>query len=1022
MWEQQLLNIQSKGQLTEKPGGLAGLAARRALTGSQYFTPVWVSQLIGEIIQANTNKDAYYSVLDNSMGSGRLFMWANPEQFSLSGCDIDKEKVSLVGDALSESGFSTNFIASGIEDVELGEYSIAVINPPFSITLSSPNLEPFDGVTTFGRFGANTSALSHEYALQQALKHAKVVFAVLPKSQAKQLGKYRGQHRLAAVYDLPANAFSQEGVTHVETTLCVFDSGHRANVVEGRLTEGTKAPALRLDIPEKKTLRSDRIMRKGVDETQPVVTLPVTRDNRVRIYVKQGDVLGLRFQCGLQQALCLNALYQHRLESTRFHRYPSNVKYAGEGKLWLQAHLFDDDPIQSLQVHLVRILEAAGASVTIDTQVIRRLKRLRAIEERQSLPFGKWIYQRGGVSTAVATLNAPLDVFDFNSPLLRKGSEYDIQLGADNHTLLIEGQEYEVSRERAEKLFDIKVSEAAGSWLRLHESVAAHFPSEAKRIDNKLERLGIKEWLSWGMQQEDVIQLLLKESGVCGYKMGLGKSRMAMAMGLMGGKHNLIVVKGRLLNEFLKQMEVLSPEQRAQFSVIRDVSDIECLNKVNITTYQTLKTLVKGKTIAAHLKHRIHTVIADEGRVMCNRTSQQASSLWELSAKRRYLLDGEILTGYARHALPIFQFLSGSNKARYSQPYALHDAYLHEDTRNSLLEAQRGVTAFTERHVTIVWSTNQFKEEITDGAKREVPRIKNIEAFRDTLADRFILRRVHGEPQVEAHVKMPVPTINPPTVVDWDYEHLKAFVATAENYAQWLRDYEKRQANEGKSVNLFAILQEVLSIVNATNTPYKIGKHYQGKPVTALTSKMRKAIEMMTGYVTDGRRPIMFAHSPSLLAKLSRELTKQGHRVIVIDGQVDFDMRTELLDAFQAGEYDMALLSINSCQDGLNLPAADRVLFYDRDWEARAEAQAIARVLRPEQKNEVVVDYIELPGSIDVYQAQVIDWKKTTCLAGLDYGEDYQDEEFFHHKHFIMEFIESIPGLRDQLKQDRLVA
>lgn len=211
MWEQQLLSIQSKGQLTEKPGGLAGLAARRALTGSQYFTPVWVSQLIGEIIQANTNKDAYYSVLDNSMGSGRLFMWANPEQFSLSGCDIDKEKVSLVGDALSESGFSTNFIASGIEDVELGEYSIAVINPPFSITLSSPNLEPFDGVTTFGRFGANTSALSHEYALQQALKHAKVVFAVLPKSQAKQLGKYRGQHRLAAVYDLPANAFSQEG-------------------------------------------------------------------------------------------------------------------------------------------------------------------------------------------------------------------------------------------------------------------------------------------------------------------------------------------------------------------------------------------------------------------------------------------------------------------------------------------------------------------------------------------------------------------------------------------------------------------------------------------------------------------------------------------------------------------------------------------------------------------------------------------------------------------------------------------
>jgi hypothetical protein len=571
-----------------------------------------------------------------------------------------------------------------------------------------------------------------------------------------------------------------------------------------------------------------------------------------------------------------------------------------------------------------------------------------------------------------------------------------------------------------------------GEWVEVHKPITEYYPAQASALRKKVQALGIDTWASWDFQTDDIVELLLKEYGVCGYKMGLGKSRMALGLALMGGKHNVIVVKSRLLNEFINQMGVLTPEQQAQVKILSKTEDTHSLKKVNITTYELMKKEIRVlgvkrnkriQTVAQLMQHKVHTLICDEGSITCNRQSDQCQAMWAVKAKKRYLLDGEILTGYARHALPVFQFLAGGDRGRISQPYALHDAFLEPSTRKSMVYAIRGVQAFTERHVTITWSTNQFAEELTEGAKREVPRIKNIEDFR-VLADRFIKRRVHGEPMVSKFVTMPVPKINEPIVVDWDFEHLQVFVRTAENYAQWYRDHERQRGMEGKSVNLTAILQQVNSVVNATNRPYDIGKSYKGPLIHGLTSKMRAAISQIKHYLAGGHKPIMFAHSPSLLKKLASELEVDGFVPVVIHGQINMDKRTGLLAKFQADTTGkmVALLSMKCCNDGLNLPAADRVLFYDRDWEARIEAQAIARVLRPEQANQVEVDFLQLPGSIDVYQEQIVDWKQATCSAGLDYGDDYQDEEFYHFEHFISEFISSVPNLREMLADSRLAA
>lgn len=129
-------------------------------------------------------------VMDNSMGSGRLFTGAIPETAVLYGCDIDTRCVSSLSDDAKAAGFEFHFIATGMETIQAKGMHIGIINPAFSITLSSPYMTHYD-CTCYGRFGPNTSALSHIYALEQALDACQAVYAVLPLTMLDHVQDYR---------------------------------------------------------------------------------------------------------------------------------------------------------------------------------------------------------------------------------------------------------------------------------------------------------------------------------------------------------------------------------------------------------------------------------------------------------------------------------------------------------------------------------------------------------------------------------------------------------------------------------------------------------------------------------------------------------------------------------------------------------------------------------------------------------------------------------------------------------------
>ena len=183
----------------------------------------------------------------------------------------------------------------------------------------------------------------------------------------------------------------------------------------------------------------------------------------------------------------------------------------------------------------------------------------------------------------------------------------------------------------------------------------------------------------------------------------------------------------------------------------------------------------------------------------------------------------------------------------------------------------------------------------------------------------------------------------------------------------------------------------------------------------SLTTKEVACAEAIERHVSAGRRPILFARSPDVLARIGAELERRGITYLLFTGRKTIKRRNAELNArIRNGSAQVMLASLGVTQDGLNLPELDTFMFYNRSWKSREEFQAIYRLIRAKQRRDVFGDFFCLSGSIDEYMGQVIDWKHLASEAGLDYGEQ-PETDFVHFDAFIERFLLASGQLREQL-------
>lgn len=1046
MWYEKLSSVQSLGSQTPVVGGLQGCAAAREIHVGQFFTPEPIVRLLWHVLgiaMKPSKGRSRINVLDTSCGIGRMFIPADPEVHVLYGSDVDGLCTGSLSEALRPD-FTAEILRCPLEMVKVVGMDVALINPPFSITFDSPALQNVPG-THRGRYGRHSAAVSHWYALGHALEAAPIVGAVLPWSAASSLVDRSALEEFCAavvrVVRLPRSAFREEGA-EVEVALVVFQRHHISTspptVVSADPADPSTWPApCEWDgpVPRGSGYASLRPVDLSVDS--PAITLAVTGNSAVCL-VKAGRRIALRFLCGFTQAVVLNRVLVARMPArprgAGFSPIPRGVRYTGQGKLDLEVHLAQEDPEASLDDLLCEISAAGGIPSVCPSLLgyIRRAGRRAAVRR---IPMRQVAYVPGaeqahawvaGKDHATFSLTCP---WVKNGEVMAPGTRLDARrvLGSEPSRQELDDPVFVIGEDAHAQGFPVSswlqiakpVGMPSAGWVEVHAGLQAAVPHLIAQRHAQCAAAGIERILTWGYQWDDVLEFLVRGSSICGWKPGLGKSRLAIALCLMGGKRNLVVVEARLVDEMTRELIALGIPADS-WQVITKPDHARSLRRINVISYSRLRQVIGGRpdegateeegegkrpkvsrwrgTIARMLRHRIHTLVADEAHCLRNLKSQQTRALWQIAPKRVYDLSGTPVASYPRDVLPLLAHAGGDGTAE--QPFGVHHPFIETTHRKTMRQAVRGIDQFAEMFVTFEWVTNEFLDDLQSGAKREIPRIADISGFRAAVAP-HIKRRVEREPDVAKHITYPVPDSR---VVDvtWDNAHLEHYIATVDEFAHW---YEQINAGERRN-NLAMVLQKIGAVVRAANNPHsQTGpSYYRG----GLTSKQRAVIERVLEHVGDGHKVLLFAGSPLVLDMLHGEFTKRQVDSVRFHGGIPIAQRVHDMNVrFRDGDVPVLLGSRRCLQQGYNLYQADRVCFYDRSWLATEEEQALARVLRPQQKSQVLAEFFHLEGSIDEYQAQMVAFKSSAMSAGLDYGDPSACEgDFLHLETILARFLD----------------
>jgi hypothetical protein len=1067
-WFAPLDAITAAGATTE-PGGLAGLAAARAKHQGQFFTPHALSLAIWRSLGTATHRSAHaYSrlvtVLDPACGSGRLFIGASPDHHHLFGIDIDGDCTQRVHAAACAGGFTADITQGDSSAYHFEHVDVAVLNPPFSLHWDHPQIQPLP-INSYGRHGARSSAISHWYLLWQAVEAAGVVAAILPAAAGDRLLRDPTlestplARRLHALVTLPADTFKSEGADWL-TCLAIYQPRSRPAGTEPIILSIDHLDALPTwDLPAPDRWCQTPVIRPvACDVTTPVITEAVTGDLSVRL-VKDGRHIGLRFACGATKARVLNAILIEPLHACgRSNPRPAGVRYQGQGILDLENHLVQPDPVASFQ-SLVDRLAAWGFTPHADPAIAGYLARKARQNARRSAPLGHTVYcPENDLTEALTSLEpgatvrgvctAPWSiwsswygstdrtvtpgesvVFTRNATSTqaskpRRGrTPRQGETDAVSFCYLHGNCHATIGLSAAIAHFTFPDLGNAAGWKEIHPPLQAVFPEQGIWWRARALRCGIDRILNRSYQFEDAIEFKIRGSSICGWDMGLGKARLGLSLCLLGGARNLVVVEARLLEEMATECRAIGLPAD-QWQIITDHRQARTLRRVNLVAYSRLRapagrgaipkdlpnreqvvTSVGRRTIARLLRHRIHTLVADEAHLMRNGESNQAQAIAAICPKVIYDLSGTPIANYPRDVLPLLQHVAGDGTA--VQPFGDRFAYLEANNVQTMSAARRGHDVFREMFMVTEWVTNEFADNLRGGAKREIPRINDVRGFRSAVAP-HIKRRIAAEPAVAATITIPVPTYTT-TVVPWDAAHFDHYHTVVQEFAHWFKalpQYEKR----GRT-GLIQILAKIGAIHRAANIPQLASQTHA--PYPDLTSKQRWSIDRLVALAATGHRTLAFGHSPALLTLIADGLRSRGIEPVLFHGAIPMARRIAALDEhFRNGTAPVVLGSVMCLQKGYNLWQADRVLFLDRSWTNTEEEQAAARVLRPQQTRPVTIEYLHLPGSIDEYQAQMVSHKAHAHRAGLDYGSDDPEQEFLHLETILARFIADAESAR----------
>jgi superfamily II DNA or RNA helicase len=416
--------------------------------------------------------------------------------------------------------------------------------------------------------------------------------------------------------------------------------------------------------------------------------------------------------------------------------------------------------------------------------------------------------------------------------------------------------------------------------------------------------------------------------------MGLGKTIQVIATHLhlgerRGPRPTLVVCPTSLLGNWRREIDRFAPSasQRRYHGRERTLDDLAG-DEIVVTTYGVVR---RDHALLGEVGWGL--VVADEAQHVKNPLTRSARSLGAIPAAARFAMTG---TPVENRLSDLWSLLN------WSTPGLLPP----------LDRFRRTVAIPIER------------DHDTETTERFARQIKP-----------FLLRRRKTDPGI-------APELPPKTETD------VAVLLSAEQatlYKAVLDDaLEQIEGTEGiaRQGLVFKLLTGLKQICNHP-------AHYLGQrgPLSGRSGKLDAAEELLATIVDSGEAALVFSQYVAMGNLLEQRFEDLGLTSRFLHGSMSITQRDELVDAFQAGRFDVFVLSLKAAGTGLNLTRASQVIHYDRWWNPAVEDQASDRAWRIGQDRAVQVHRLVTEGTLEERIAATLAGKRQLAESVVGSGE-----------------------------------
>jgi SNF2 family DNA or RNA helicase len=175
-----------------------------------------------------------------------------------------------------------------------------------------------------------------------------------------------------------------------------------------------------------------------------------------------------------------------------------------------------------------------------------------------------------------------------------------------------------------------------------------------------------------------------------------------------------------------------------------------------------------------------------------------------------------------------------------------------------------------------------------------------------------------------------------------------------------MRAVEKLADSDDKKPQHLKILAEIMRLRRACCHPRLVMSESN-----VSSSKLDLFSDTIDELLDGGHKVLVFSQFVDHLSILREELDRKGVSYQYLDGSTPARQREKSVEAFQAGEGDVFLISLKAGGLGLNLTAADYVIHMDPWWNPAVEDQASDRAHRLGQTRPVTIYRFVTQGTIE---------------------------------------------------------